>query len=578
MRNAVGFAAAVFLALLIFLPSSQAAPANLVATSGAPVKLFGDAAIKARDGLVLLDASDAFRLTSSQADVTHVRVTSSYARLATGAELLGARTVESEPLESTASSVRIIPGPSMYLAVQARDVTLATTQDASQEAAPENLWRDAQAQLGLLLADETFGPELPGLKLAQSDAADPMEGFADVPAGTYIGEAKSARVTGKIDDLVVSGAVLELGAQSLVAQRIVSQAAGGAYVPGDDGGRWTGPGTHMEETLDYYVVRLPGAPLDVHVREAKLLSDDVFIVHDGFVGLPWAEGSLETEAETVRLYGDQAILGGTLRLRPVAFDLEGAPRITLLGDGDVRFLQVGLEPQTFSNVEAAAVAGSAAAGLGLAALAVYYWPTLKYGLSLVLLPLYARVPKEQTLDHKGRELLYDLIKGEPGVSTNQLAREVPFGWSTLTYHLRVLERNEAIVSVRDGRYKRFFDRTSGRFSNGRKYILAVLKNDATLGIARFIKDKPGSSQKEVAGSFQLSPSSVHWHVERLSEVGLVQKMREAHNVKYFPGEAWGHVTMEDLKSLEPKAGVATPAATAEMTIPLPSPPGPQPAP
>jgi predicted transcriptional regulator len=187
---------------------------------------------------------------------------------------------------------------------------------------------------------------------------------------------------------------------------------------------------------------------------------------------------------------------------------------------------------------------------------------IKYGLSLALFPLYARVRKEETLEHKGREVLYELIKNEPGISTNQLAKNVTFGWSTLTYHLRVLERNEAIVSVRDGRYKRFFDRTTGRYSNGRKFVLAVLKNDSTFDIARFIRDRPGSSQKEVAGSFNLSPSSVHWHVERLTEVGLVSKVREAHNVKYFPGEGWQQITVEDLKALAEPAGGASPEVVA----------------
>ncbi|MBI2077582.1 MAG: winged helix-turn-helix transcriptional regulator [Euryarchaeota archaeon] len=552
MRNAIGVAAAVFLALLVFLPSTQASPGNLVATTGAPVKLYGDAAVKARDGLVVLDPAEPLTFPASGATITHVRVTSSFARLPTGAEILGARDIDSEPVDAEGSTARLVPASDAFVSVRARDITLSTRQATAEAEPPADLWRDAHAQLGILLGDETLGPALPGVRLGQASAEEPIPGFAALAAGTYVAEAFGSRVTLKADELVVAGATLEVGPQTLVAERRTTQAPGAVFVPDADGGTWTGPGSHSEETLDYYVLALPGAGFDVTVREAELVSGAVFILHDGFVGLPWAEGSLETDAENVRLHGEQTILGGVLRLRPVSVDLDGAPRITLLGDGDVAFVRVGVESTTFANAEAAAVAGGAAAGLGLVALAVYYWPTLKYALSAALLPLYARVPKEQTLDHKGRELLYDLVKNEPGISTNQLAKEVPFGWSTLTYHLRVLERNEAIVSVRDGRYKRFFDRASGRFSNGRKYILAVLKNDATLGIARFIKEKPGSSQKEVAGTFQLSPSSVHWHVERLNEVGLVEKIREAHNVKYFPGEAWGHVTLEDLKTLEPK--------------------------
>jgi predicted transcriptional regulator len=110
----------------------------------------------------------------------------------------------------------------------------------------------------------------------------------------------------------------------------------------------------------------------------------------------------------------------------------------------------------------------------------------------------------------------------------------------------VLERTEKIVSVRDGRHKRFFDRESGRFANGRKHLVSVLKNAATLDIAKFILEQPGVTQKEVGQAFGLAPSSVHWHVTRLSEADLIAKTRDRHRVRYYPSTSWDQVEATDV--------------------------------
>jgi DNA-binding transcriptional ArsR family regulator len=193
-------------------------------------------------------------------------------------------------------------------------------------------------------------------------------------------------------------------------------------------------------------------------------------------------------------------------------------------------------------VAVAAGAGLAVAGVGAT---VYYWPFLKYVVGTFL---YARLPRDRILDHRGRGMVYDMVRAEPGVSTHRLAESVDFGWSTLMYHLRVLERTEKIVSVRDGRYKRFFDRESGKFANGRKFVVAVLKNEATYAIAQHILARPGITQKELSGLLDLAPSSIHWHVERLASADLLEKRRDGHNIRYYPGPAWSEVSPQDLQA------------------------------
>lgn len=571
MRNLALAAASLVLAALVILPApSDAAAANLVATAGVPVKLYGESSVRAHDGILSIQADGLppdVVISAERILVERVRVASSYVPVASGLEAPGERHAESESFELSEAELRLVSRDNgLVLVAAGRNARLETHQTFPAEGAPSDLWIGAHAQVTTLLADRSYTAPLPRVRLGE--ASDARDDAVLVPARSYAATGRDAAASIDAATLLFYGGGLREAAHDvdLISGSRTEERSGSVYAAG----AWTGPGTHREDVVEYYVLRLVEGRVEAHFASASLLADDLFVEHRGFVGFPWAEGRLETPTETHLLGGEQVILGGTLRFRPIGVALDGAPRITLLGDGDLDFVQLGVGREPLPAFGPAAAAAGAVAGLGLLGLLVYYWPAVQYGLGALLFPLYARVTKEETLDHKAREQLYDLIRAEPGVSTNHLAKAVSFGWSTLTYHLRVLERNEAIVSVRDGRYKRFFDRQSGRYSNGRKFVLAVLKNDATYDIARFIREKPGSSQKEVAGSFHLSPSSVHWHVERLSEVALVQKVRESHNVKYFPGEGWDHVTIEDLKALEtaPAASAAAPvAAPAARDLP-----------
>lgn len=543
--------------------ATEAVPGTLVATTGIPVKLYGDSSIEARAATLAVETHllPEFVLSAKSIPMERVRVTSAYVPVASGVEAFGERRIETQELASVGETLRLTARRSdLVLVASGHDATLLTHQPVPADLETADLWTDSHAQLRALLVPQTFEAPIPALRFGQT--TDGRSDAATLPEETLKAIGRDAKASlARVDSVLFYGG-------SMSAEDGTTYESGLSRVdrPGTifAAGAWTGPGSHVEETVEYYVVHPMDGSLLLRADSVSLFADDVFIAHNGYVGFPWAQGRVETVNESIQLEGDQVVLGGSLRLRPVGVDVKDVPRFTLLGDGEITYVKVGVADPTRPAQEALLVAGGAAAGLGAVAATVYFWPVLKYALSLVMFPLYARVRKEETLEHKGRELLYELIKNEPGVSTNRLAKDVPFGWSTLTYHLRVLERNEAIVSVRDGRYKRFFDRTSGRYSNGRKFVLAVLKNDATFDIARFIREKPGSSQKEVAGNFQLSPSSVHWHVERLTEVGLVQKIREAHNVKYFPGGGWDHITIEDLKALnEP--------APAAATVPSPEP-------
>jgi DNA-binding transcriptional ArsR family regulator len=558
--------AAALVALATVAGSSAAASsgeqASVLVTSGVPIRIAGEADWSTGQGVLAARGASGsldLGLAHQGAIVETVTITTHAAFPSAGAPT---------PVDQTRSSrqATLAPG-TLGLVSRGDDFALhALGSQARMTAhgpsvAPRDVWTQANAWLTVPLADEIFRATVAAHPVPASST--PID-EGRIIAGATVFRAEAARAQLTTDSMLLAAGSLLQDGQVFAARTQKLTLPGGVYA---GQGQWVGPGDHQETRVSYLVVTPTAGRLAINVEGASLSAagDSWRLTTDGMVQLPWADGTVRHSGQTTGLHEDQTLIGGRFTWAPLSTALEPTPALRVWGQGELTYLRVGGLPATISNAEVAVLATGALVGAAAVGAAFWYWPLLKFMLAGAVAPLYARVAKEHVLDHKGRELVYELVKAEPGISTNRLAARVEFGWSTLTYHLRVLERNEAIVSVRDGRYKRFFDRRSGRYANGRKNLVSVLKNDATLDIAKFILEHPGVSQKEVGEAFSLAPSSVHWHVTRLSEADLVNRARQQQRVRYFPGPAWAEIDARDV-GLE-----ASLLATAKDAGPTPAP-------
>jgi DNA-binding transcriptional ArsR family regulator len=549
-------------ALFLLLPGpATAAPGQLALTGGIPLRLSGAADLEAEHGTFWLQPASQDLSLDPAAQGRILTLHSEYVVLADASLVRVVRTVDELPW--ALEGLRVVSaGPDAYLAATGHHLQVASHREPVPA---ERAWTEANVQLSLLLHPRLIAP--PVAAAANDLVADPrLEAAAlGLDAGLHESRADQATAQLVLDRLVVYDAQLATAAGDVATGRALDHRSGSVYTAAG----WTGPGDHVEETVRLLVVEGGSTPLRLDAAAITLYSEDLLVHVDGLAQFAWAEGRLDVDGAPERV-SDETLLGGRFELRALATDLERAPSVSWLGAGDIRLVRLGpVPPPDSAAAVAATVAAGGAAAVGALAL-LYYWPALKYAATALVMPLYARLPRDRVLDHGGRELVYERVRAEPGISAHRLADTVDFGWSTLAYHLRVLEKNELIVSVRDGRYRRFFDRESGRYANGRKHLVAVLKNDQTLAIARAVVGEPGVTQKALAQRFALSPSSIHWHVQRLEEARLLARVRDGHHVRYHPGDAWPEVDLADLG----------PAATAplrlDLAAPVAAPDGPTP--
>ncbi len=175
-------------------------------------------------------------------------------------------------------------------------------------------------------------------------------------------------------------------------------------------------------------------------------------------------------------------------------------------------------------------------GIGLVA----FFAATEYGYLALLslfLPLYVRLKKKDVLSHFTRGQIYGYIQANPGAHYNAIIQDLGLRNGVGAYHLKVLEREGFIKSMKDGIYKRFYP-SNMRIPEKRLHLSRVQKD-----ILDTIQKHPGVTQKQVSKLLDESKQVVNYNVKVLETAGLirVEKVgREtacfAGNVRYVPAE------------------------------------------
>jgi DNA-binding transcriptional ArsR family regulator len=275
----------------------------------------------------------------------------------------------------------------------------------------------------------------------------------------------------------------------------------------------------------------------------------------GSAQLAQASGHTTLNGQPVVVNSNQDVtLPGPISLGLVSAKAGNPARIVFTVSDTLRVIPPA-HPDAKSGTAALVAAGAAGAGgAGLLAALVYFWPRLRFAATALLLPLYSRIERQDVLEHGKRDEIYELIRATPGIHAHEIGEKALIGWGTTVYHLKLLESHGLVVSKKSGRYKRFFVNT-GEYTK-KKDVYGALRNETAKKVAEFIVEHPGSSQKELCAAVGIQPSLASWHVEKLEGVGLVKRVKDGRQVRYFAGPAWAELNVQITPS-----GADTPAET-----------------
>lgn len=192
-------------------------------------------------------------------------------------------------------------------------------------------------------------------------------------------------------------------------------------------------------------------------------------------------------------------------------------------EGDVETL--GLDFQPFLTT-AAAPAWHVVEAIGIVGLLALLLLGLLKGSGHVVGLLYSRLAPEQVLNHPNRQRIYDAVQASPGADLSQLATTLSLPLTSLTYHVRILQRNGKVGTIRHGKSvrvlpKEFMPARSGHLPP------VLLPLDAQLSfVHELLQSGPQNLTHvvdEVQVRFQLSRRGALHAVHRGVERGLFAK-------------------------------------------------------
>ncbi len=163
-----------------------------------------------------------------------------------------------------------------------------------------------------------------------------------------------------------------------------------------------------------------------------------------------------------------------------------------------------------------AVAGAGAALVGLL---YFFYPLLKTG----LVGLFSRIQTSELLDNPQRRRLMGLVEAQPGIHHQELVRALDIGKGAVDHHLRKLHEGGLLTVHKATGYTCYFPKKTDR------RVLAaapVLKSAAAQRIVEHVRKQPGALAVDVRNAVGISPSTMHYHMKRLSDAGVLDVVKE----------------------------------------------------
>jgi len=199
-----------------------------------------------------------------------------------------------------------------------------------------------------------------------------------------------------------------------------------------------------------------------------------------------------------------------------------ALHMTVVPEGRVQSETV-VAPLTIAAVASVAVVAAAVIGgteIGIIALTTLF------------LPLYVKLRKEEVLDQFTRGKIQGYITAYPGEHYSSIKAQLGLKNGALAYHLKVLEREGYIASVRDGVFKRFYPKEAP-LPRRRSQYSAIQEM-----ILEHIKERPGVSQDNLARMMKVSNQVINYHIKNLLATGAIKLERQGKETRCFLARVW----------------------------------------
>ncbi len=137
---------------------------------------------------------------------------------------------------------------------------------------------------------------------------------------------------------------------------------------------------------------------------------------------------------------------------------------------------------------------------------------------------------EDPLDLDTRRRIYGYVEEHPGSHMREIGRETDIPMGTLEYNLRTLVDEDLLTVREDGRYSRYF--VTEQTSRQEKDVLSTLRQETSRRIVTKLLLEPGLSHGEIHEAFDVSASTLSFHLKRLVDADVLEKEKDGRRNLY----------------------------------------------
>jgi len=127
-----------------------------------------------------------------------------------------------------------------------------------------------------------------------------------------------------------------------------------------------------------------------------------------------------------------------------------------------------------------------------------------------------------------KSMILKIIKDNPGIRYRELLRSLGTVNGILSYHLYMLENEEAIRVEKQGGMTRYYPNS---IDKREARIIGILRIPTAMKIIDFMLVNDGCSLGDIALHVNRSKSTILWHMKRLTEEGIITKYGNLYYIK-----------------------------------------------
>ncbi len=134
------------------------------------------------------------------------------------------------------------------------------------------------------------------------------------------------------------------------------------------------------------------------------------------------------------------------------------------------------------------------------------------------------------LELENRRLIYQLISKYPGMYLREIEKNLGLAVGVLEYHLSHMVKNEILTVEEDGNRIRYF--VTGGVNYGDKNTIGLLRQKIPRRVVLYLMLNPNVKFKDVLEQFEVSKSTLSFHIKKLVDAHLVEATKEGRETSY----------------------------------------------